>query len=284
MALKKPESLCLMSLNPIPDQRVLAQNPGLSAWAILLTYRGSIAHGMYVPSNDPNSIDDIDLLAVCVPDPIYYIGLSEYGSRGTVEIKDGPWDVVIYEARKMITLLMAGNPNVVSLLWLNPAHYLSLTPAGRMIIENRELFMTQNLYQSFSGYAQSQLQRMTHLAFKGYMGEKRKRLVEQFGYDTKNAAHAIRLMRMGIEALETGEMIVERLDDADELLDIKRGKWSLEDVKAYAEALFADAERAYQRTVLPPEPDAARIDRLCHNVVLQAWADRGLMPTLLPDV
>jgi predicted nucleotidyltransferase len=267
----------------MPDDSVLSQNPGLRDWSILLTYRGSIAHGMYVPSTDPNSIDDIDLLAICVPDPNYYLGLSEYGSRGTVEIKSGPWDIVIYEARKMVSLLAAANPNVVSLLWLNPEHYLSLTPAGEMVIANRNLFMTQRLYESFSGYAQSQFHKMTHQSFQGYMGDRRKRLVEQFGYDTKNAAHCIRLLRMGIEALNTGEMVVERLDDAEELLDIKRGRWSLEKVKDHAEALFAEAEKAHQRSSLPPEPDYARIDRLCHNVVLQAWTDRGWTPRLLPD-
>jgi len=29
---------------------------------IFLGYRGSIAHGMYVPNSDPNSIDDKDIM------------------------------------------------------------------------------------------------------------------------------------------------------------------------------------------------------------------------------
>lgn len=33
-------------------------DPGLNEWCILLGYRGSVAHGMYVPNSDPNSIDD----------------------------------------------------------------------------------------------------------------------------------------------------------------------------------------------------------------------------------
>lgn len=264
----------MLSYRPVPDHTVLKQDRGLSDWSILLSYRGSIAHGMYVPSSEPNSIDDIDLMGVCVPDSLYYLGLSQYGSRGTVEIKSGPWDIVVYEAKKMISLLMAANPNVLMLLWLKPEHYLRLTPAGEMLIAHRELFMTQRIYGAFSGYAKSQLHRMTHLAFQGYMGEKRKRLVERYGYDTKNAAHLIRLLRMGIESLVSGEMIVERVDDASELLDIKRGKWPLERVQAYAVELFAAAEQAYQQTALPPEPDWERVNQLCHDVVIQAWADR----------
>ncbi|MDD5675043.1 MAG: hypothetical protein PHC61_12815 [Chitinivibrionales bacterium] len=33
---------------------------------MLLGYVGSIAHGTYVPKNDPDSIDDQDILGVCV--------------------------------------------------------------------------------------------------------------------------------------------------------------------------------------------------------------------------
>ena len=61
---------------------------------------------------------------------------------------------------------------------------------------------------------------MERNACKGYMGEKRKRLVEKFGYDTKNASHLIRLLRMGMEFLVDGELHVER-EDAKELLRIK---------------------------------------------------------------
>jgi hypothetical protein len=71
----------------------------------------------------------------------------------------------------------------------------------------------------------------------GYMGQKRRELVRRVGYDAKNAAHLIRLLRMGIEFLTEGTMHVERAD-APELLEIKRGAWPLEKVKAEAERLF----------------------------------------------
>lgn len=37
--------------------------------------------------------------------------------------------------------------------------------------------------------------------FSGYMGEKRKAMVRKYQYDVKNAAHLIRLLRMGAEFL-----------------------------------------------------------------------------------
>lgn len=48
-----------------------------------LVYRGSIAHGMYVPSSDPTSIDDIDLMGMVIGPKSCYLGLHEWGSRGT---------------------------------------------------------------------------------------------------------------------------------------------------------------------------------------------------------
>ncbi len=41
-----------------------------------------------------------------MPSREYYLGLTEYGSRGTVEIKQGAWDIVIYEVRKMVRRVM----------------------------------------------------------------------------------------------------------------------------------------------------------------------------------
>ena len=100
----------------------------------------------------------------------------------------------------------------------------------------------------------------------GYMGQKRRELVRLVGYDAKNAAHLIRLLRMGIEFLTEGTLHVERAD-ATELLDIKRGAWPLEKVKAEAERLFQLAQEAYVRSTLPPEPDRERAERLCVEMI-----------------
>jgi hypothetical protein len=45
---------------------------------ILLGYRGSIAHNMYIPNTDPNSIDDIDLMGVFLAPENFYIGLGQH--------------------------------------------------------------------------------------------------------------------------------------------------------------------------------------------------------------
>lgn len=246
-------------------KNILQENPFLEQ-SILSGYRGSIAHGMWLPKSDPNSIDDKDVMAVIVPSQDYYLGLREFGSRGTKEIKQGEWDIVAYEAHKFIRLLLQGNPNVLMMLWIEPMHYIKIRPAGQLLIDNRRLFVGRHVYRAFTGYAYSQLHRMTHNAFEGYMGEKRKQLVQKYGYDTKNAAHLIRLLRMGTEFMKDGELYVLR-HDAQQLLEIKRGEWSLDQVKGEAERLFKVAEESYLASTLPPEPNFDTVNNLAVEII-----------------
>jgi predicted nucleotidyltransferase len=103
------------------------------------------------------------------------------------------------------------------------------------------------------------------------MGEKRKAMVRKYQYDVKNAAHLIRLLRMGTEFLRTGRLQVFRTADAEELKAIKQGGWMLEQVKAEADRLFADMEEARAQSPLPPKPDETAADALLveiHRAIL----------------
>jgi predicted nucleotidyltransferase len=229
---------------------------------------------MYVPGTDPDSIDDVDTMSICIAPIHYSLGIDNWGSRGTIESFVGVNDDVYYELQKFIGLLVKGNPNVIPMLWLHDSHYLKTTPQGEHLLANRRLFSSRQVFKAFSGYGKGQLYKMTHFSFKGYMGEKRKALVTKHGYDTKNAAHCIRLMRMAIEFLDTGEFTVLR-PDAAELLQIKKGAWTLEQVQAEAEALFVKAEDAYNKCSLPEEPSMAAVNALCARVICE-W--HGLQP------
>lgn len=236
---------------------------------ILLGYRGSISHGTYVPQEDKDSIDDKDIMGVCIGNEESYFGLERFEQK---ERQLREWDSVVYEIRKYVRLLLKSNPNVLSLLWLKPHLYILKTPAGERLIENRNLFVSKKVYHSFNGYAYGQFKRMTHFKFEGYMGAKRKRLVEKFGYDCKNAAHLIRLLRMGIEFLTEGELFVHR-KDAQQLISIKKGEWSLEKVKVEAERLFRLAEEAYTRSPLPSKPNYKKVNELLMDITRNHWSE-----------
>ena len=224
---------------------------------IFLGYRGSIAHGTYVPQESKDSIDDKDIIGVFVGSEKHYLG---FGEQDTYERKFGPWDAVHYEITKLFRLLIKSNPNVLSLLFLHDAAIIFEDELGRSLRTNRrKCFISKAAYKAFIGYAHGQLHRMTHHAFEGYMGAKRKALVEKYSFDTKNAAHLIRLLRMGIEFLIEGELHVLR-HDSHELLAIKRGEWSLDRVKEEADRLFILAHEAYVRSPLPNKPDSDKAE------------------------
>lgn len=235
--------------------------PALQEWNCLTTWRGSIAHGTYVPNDDPLSIDDKDLIGICIPSRDYYVGLKEFGSRGTEEIVSDPWDIVVYEHRKALRLLAKGNPNMLCMLWSPPEFTTHWTVAGEALINARSLFATKAVLPAYRGYAQAQLKKMQANVYQGYMGTKRKALVDQFGYDTKNASHAIRILRQGINFILTGEMEVYR-SDAEELLAIKRGEFSLREIKLMASDLDNSLEKAGVYSKLPEKPDWKAINKL----------------------
>lgn len=233
---------------------------------ILLGYRGSIAHGTYVPQSDLNSIDDKDIMGVFVSPLNYYLGFKKKEHHETF-IKE--WDAVSYDIRKFVGLLLKCNPNVLSLLWLHDRHYIYKSDMGEALINNRHLFISKKAYHSFNGYAWGQFKRMTHYKFEGYMGEKRKALVDKFGYDTKNAAHLIRLLEMGIEFLLEGTLYVER-ENAQKIIAIKNGTLTLDEVKAEANRLFNLAQEAYLKSNLPDEPDYRGAEELVIELIKYA--------------
>lgn len=237
----------------------------LSDNLILLGYRGSIAHGMYIPNKDPNSIDDKDIMGIFIAPKDYYLGIKQI--KDVKERFINEWDSVCYELKKMINLLIKCNPNVMSLLWLENNYIIYNSEIGQKLIDNRNLFNSKKAYHSFVGYAHGQFHRMTHFKFEGYMGTKRKGLVEKYGYDCKNAAHLIRLLKMGIEYLNEGVLYVERKLDADYLLEIKKGEWKFEKVKEEAERLFKLCENSYLNSKLPNEPDYENINKLCVEIL-----------------
>lgn len=313
---------------------IIKKEPSINEWCILHGYRGSISHGTYSPSSNPDSIDDKDTMGICIPPLAYYFGMDKgtwaMSGRGTREIKEGEWDIVVYESGKYIDLASSGNPNVLSLLWLEPSNYIKIEPAGKLLLDNRHLFVGRHVYKSFSGYALSQLKRMTHFDIEsqreysevetelekrginvdkiagmqseiankktahemsdielmakmsylkhhfsgGYMGKKRKELVQKFHFDCKNAAHMIRLLRMCMEFLKDGELYVKR-HDAQQLLEIKHGEWTLQQVKDEADRLFKLCDTAYLNSNLPKSPDKVKINELSIDIVKYTLKQRG---------
>lgn len=232
---------------------------------ILLGYTGSISHGTKIEKSNPDCIDDIDLLGVCVGEKSIYLGLDNFEQK---IVKYNEFDSVVYEIRKFFRLLLKQNPNVLGLLWLQDKDYIYKSLLGQQILNNRNLFVSKKAYHSFTGFAISQRHRMTHFpdVKAAYMGKKRYELVKKFGYDPKNLQHTIRTLRMGIEFLTDGHLQVFRPDN-DELKSIKRGEWSLDKGNEEIDRLLKLIREAYVKSSLPNEPNYKKANELLIDII-----------------
>ncbi|NEP63002.1 MAG: nucleotidyltransferase [Symploca sp. SIO2G7] len=94
------------------------------------------------------------------------------------------------------------------------------------------------------------------------------------GYDCKFAMQAIRLLRTGIEILETQNLVVDRREagDAEQLLAIKRGEYNYEQVMTLANELYQGLDVAYTKSTLPHNVDQETVNQLCIDLVeKQGW-------------
>jgi len=107
-----------------------------------------------------------------------------------------------------------------------------------------------------------------YMEWKKGRNEKRAEIEAKFFYDTKHAAHNVRLLRMGAEALKTGTIFVDRTNiDAEELKAIRAGAWSFEQLEEYAKNMDEELNRLYEESTLQKTPQREKISDLCVEIV-----------------
>lgn len=99
---------------------------------------------------------------------------------------------------------------------------------------------------------------------------------EKFKYDVKHASHLVRLQRMGKEILSTGQVNVDRTNiDAEELKEIRRGKWTFEEIEEYSDKMEKELDKEYRKSTLPYFPNEKKIQNLCIDVVDRYFRDNN---------
>lgn len=109
--------------------------------------------------------------------------------------------------------------------------------------------------------------------WKENRNEKRSELEALHGYDTKHAMHLIRLLRSGIDILETGVVPVKR-EDAAYLLDIRNGVYTYEEIVKESERLAERVNILSKTTNLPAEPDY----NFAKSIMLEIYQKQWGMP------
>lgn len=122
-----------------------------------------------------------------------------------------------------------------------------VTPVGEELLSLRGAFLSRRAHTSFSRYAASQRGKL--LADVRVHGAPR----------WKHAMHLLRLLLSCRDLLRTGRLTIDAGPHRDRLLAVRRGELTWEEVDAWMARLQEETEGALARTVLPAEPDHARV-------------------------
>ena len=105
---------------------------------ILLVVGGSHSYGTNVETSD------IDIRGVAMNSFTNLIGTTNFEQR-----EDKETDTVIYGFKKFVKLAADCNPNIIEMLFVKPEHIIYANDLGKMLIENRHLFLSQKAEYTF---------------------------------------------------------------------------------------------------------------------------------------
>lgn len=224
---------------------------------LLLSYRGSILHGTEIEDWEFSS-DDIDLIGIFMERDKWKYPLQLTCHKG-LEIKEGKMDIVLYDILHYIHLLLKANPNVLAPIFAPKEFILYCDQRIAFWFKDnlRNKALSTSFYHTMKGYSYSMMEKFIKSSSRekvyfGYMGEKRKKLVDKFGYDTKFACHAFRLLQIGIEVLRgEGLHLDRRKRNASFLKDVKKGKNLMYINRLLLDYKFNELEKVNLKTQIP---------------------------------
>jgi len=182
-------------------------------------------------------------------------------------------DIKYFSFRKWCRLAIKGNPNFLLALFAPSESIIHMTAVGAELREIRGAFLSKQSVKSHLGYLQGQRHRMLSGSHGG-RGKPRQDKIEEFGYDTKYGMHLIRLALQGLELAQTGHITLPLPEGHRQVgLEIRAGKWPLDEVLKYADDLEAEMKASFDSSdcPLPEHPDYAMVEQFMLRVYAEWW-------------
>lgn len=220
---------------PTPDGSL--SNFSLENQVIYRCVVGSRAYGLETEDSDK------DLRGVYVAPPD--LQWSLYGAPDQFEDNEGQW--CLWELQKFVVMALKANPNILECLYSPLIE--RITHLGQELLDIREAFLSQMVFQTFNGYALSQFKKIEQ------------DLRNQGKVKWKHAMHLLRLLLTGATTLIECRVPVRVENARDRLLAVKSGSVAWEEVDAWRKDLHRNFEQALARTSLPKRPDYEVVNR-----------------------
>jgi len=118
-------------------------------WVLYHVYRGSYVYGTYIEGKSDKDESGVFMSSM---DEVFGLNYQE-------QINDDKNDVVFYELKRFLDLLMTNNPGILELLYTPEKFHIYKHPIMDLIFENKDKFLTKLCKNSFCGYAVSQIKK-----------------------------------------------------------------------------------------------------------------------------
>lgn len=168
------------------------------------------------------------------------------------------YDLALTSVAKYFQLCMDNNPNMIDSLFVPSRCVIHTSAVGDVLRDNRRMFLHKGIKQKLMGYAYSQLKKLDTKVPE--VGSKRYDMVKEHGYDVKFAYHVVRLVQQAEMVMVRGDLDLE--ENRELLKGIRRGEWTLPELKAWFQKRQDDLETLYTKSTLRYEPDTAKIKEL----------------------
>jgi predicted nucleotidyltransferase len=235
------------------------------------TQMGSIAYGV---SNDSS---DMDIYGFCIPpkEIVFPHLAGEILGFGTPKVRfeqyqehhiknrgnNKTYDFSIYNIVKYFHLLMQNNPNMIDSVFTPNRCVNYITNIGKIVRENRKLFLHKGSWHKFKGYAYSQLSKIKYQKNKSNL--QRAESIEKFGYDTKFAYHLVRLIDEAKQIMVEHDIDLEQ--NKEQLKSVRRGEWTLDYLQEWFKEQEKRLDQYYLESKLQLYPDENIIKKLLLN-------------------
>jgi predicted nucleotidyltransferase len=234
---------------------------------------GSELHGAKV-----GSTDDLDIYGVFIEPREFALGIDScehfIWSTAVQDRRNGPDDVdlTLYSLRKIAHLMAKGNATALHFLFA-PSRELDNNVWSEQIVSHKDLFLSKAAAVHFMRFADSQLRRLQGEG-TGKHGQ-RPEYIGAFGYDTKAAMHAIRLLNEGTELMQHSQITLPRPEpERSQLISIRTGQFgSLDRVLELSKELFYKLQSAQAASQLPEDVDRKKISELVADVYLRFYGE-----------
>jgi len=225
---------------------------------ILEGITGSKAYGL------DHADSDTDIKGIYIAPTSEILGL--FNVKQTIDHTDPDW--CYHEVGKFLNLALKCNPTILEILFLEG--YTVTSKFGKMLVDNRHLFLSSTIYKSYGGYAVSQARKLnarsqpiTSRKLTSEIEDFNERVNGGFGNGrnkrySKHARHCFRLLYQGKELLETGSLTV-RVSTAMRKNLFEIGELPVDELVSLFESEFTKFDQI--KSVLPEKPQTAEINK-----------------------